>query len=129
VPEFVAFRGLAGPDHGRGEQLVQRGQRGGVFEAGGLGGDREQERPSEPGCALRQPVRSGRQPRAAAGQDLPHSFGHRHQRKSGLQRPGAVLGQDAGAALIQRALLHEVADHFLGEERVAAGVYRYGRGQ
>ena len=121
VPELVALGGLAGPDQSRGEQLVKRGQRGAVIEVRGRGGDREKERPGKPGCGLRKQVRPGRQPRAAAGKDLPHSFGNRHQREAGLQ--------GSGAALIQRALLHEVADHFLGEERVTARMRRNGRDQ
>ena len=35
MPELVALRGRAGPDHPRGEQLIQRGQRSGVIQVRG----------------------------------------------------------------------------------------------
>jgi len=56
IPELITLRDLIGPDHPGGEQLVQRGQRGGVIELCDGGGNRKKERSRKPRCGLQKTV-------------------------------------------------------------------------
>jgi hypothetical protein len=91
MPELVTLRGSAGPDHPRGEQLIQRWQCSGVIEVCSHRGHREKERPGKSRSALQQPVRRRRHPCATARQNLPHPFRNGHQRQASRQLTGAVL--------------------------------------
>ena len=83
--------------------------------------DREEKRPGESRCGYGHPFGLIGKAGETAGDNLPHAFG--------TATSGRLASSAPEPSCPQRPFLQHVTDHFLGEERVPAGVPRDGHCQ